>query len=198
MTAEQCEHTGMAVATAEAALVARARSDPAAFAPLYARYFPRIYGYCLHRLGSATEAEDLTSTVFIHALAGLAGFRDGSFAAWLFQIAHHDVASHLRRQRSTRTLLTALRPTADSHPGVEEAVVGQMLEAEQNARLARVIADLSEEQQELLALKVSGRLSSKEIAAVLGKSDGAVRVALHRLMQRMRAAYQEREAEEGA
>lgn len=196
MTAGQREETAIEVATADAALVVWARRDPAAFAPLYARYFPRIYGYCLRRLGSAAEAEDLTSTVFIHALAGLAGFRDGSFAAWLFQIAHHEVVSHLRRQRSAYA--TGRMPPLASHSSVEDEVIGQMLNAERNVRLARVIADLPEEQQELLALKLSGRLSSKEIAVVLGKSDGAIRVALHRLVGRMRVAYGEQEAEEDA
>jgi len=92
----------------EAAILARARADPAQFAPLYARYFPRVYRYCLRRVGDPTEAEDLTSAIFTGALAGLGGYRGGSFAAWLFQIAHHAVVSQRRTRDTAHATLLAL------------------------------------------------------------------------------------------
>lgn len=64
--------------------VERARANPAAFEPLYAEYFPRIYRYCLRRVSCPQEAEDLTSLVFTRALANLSNYRGGSFVAWLF------------------------------------------------------------------------------------------------------------------
>ena len=57
--------TGIPVESDDAADVARARDDRQAFAPLYVRYFDRVYGYCYRRLGSAEDAADATSLVFI-------------------------------------------------------------------------------------------------------------------------------------
>ena len=81
-----------------------AQRDPALFAPLYERYFQRVYAYCLRRVGntragSAQEAEDLCSQVFTRALAGLKSYRGGIVAAWLFQIAHNVLANHYRGQQ---------------------------------------------------------------------------------------------------
>ncbi len=172
----------------EAAVAAQTRADPARFAPLYARYFPRVYRYCLRRVASPTEAEDLTSAIFTSALAGLAGYRGGSFAAWLFQIAHHTVISHRRTGTAAHATLLALVASAPRAPDAEEEAMARLVAVEQHTLLARAIATLSEEQQELLALKLSGRLTAREIGAVLGKSEGAVRVALHRLIQQLRVA----------
>lgn len=172
----------------EASVVAQARADPAQFAPLYARYFPRIYRYCLRRVASPMEAEDLTSAIFTSALAGLAGYRGGSFAAWLFQIAHHAVISHRRTGTAAHATLLALVASAPRAPDAEEEAMARLVAVEQHTLLDRAIAALSEEQQELLALKLSGRLTAREIGAVLGKSEGAVRVALHRLIQQLRVA----------
>ena len=74
----------------------QARTELNAFSPLYEAYCQRIYAYCLRRTGQPEEAEDLTSLVFTRALTGLNGYRGGSVAAWLFQIAHNAVANHLR------------------------------------------------------------------------------------------------------
>ena len=80
-------------------LVAMARMDPAAFAPLYRRYVLPIYRYCYRRLGGHEAAEDATSQVFVKALAGLGGFTEGSFRAWLFTIADRVVTDLYRRRR---------------------------------------------------------------------------------------------------
>src|SRR5690242_143201 len=83
-----------AAADDEARILQRAQQHPAAFAPLYERYFARIYAYCLRRASSPQEAEDLCSQVFTRALTGLHTYRGGSVPAWLFRIAHNVVANH--------------------------------------------------------------------------------------------------------
>src|SRR5258708_4377090 len=84
--------------------MAQARQDVAAFAPLYERYFHRIYAYCRRRVDSPSDAEDLTSLVFTRALVAVRDYRGGSVAAWLFRIAHNTVANHLRDYRPHLTL----------------------------------------------------------------------------------------------
>lgn len=162
-------------------------STPAAFKPVYDAYFSRVYRYCLRRVGRIEEAEDLTSLVFTRALGNLASYRGGSFPAWLFRIAHNVLANHLRNQRATIPLEDV------GQIGTEEDPLGRLIHLEERQRVQRLVANLSDEQRNLLSLRIAGRLSAKEIGAVIGKSEGAVRVAIHRTLQQLRAAWAEEE-----
>ncbi len=184
----------MYIATADSSLlnqnqmiqaVARAASNPAAFKPIYDEFFPRIYRYCLRRIGSVDEAEDITSLVFTRALVGLASYRGGSFAAWLFRIAHNVVVNYLRSRKTTVTLEEA------DHQSSRDDVLDHLLEAEKEQQIIRLVAGLPDEQRELLMLRMGAGLSAREIGQVVGKSEGAVRVAIHRTIQQLRAAAKE-------
>lgn len=112
------EGVGTGVEADDRLLVAAARADPRAFGPLYRRYVSPIYRYCYLRLGDREAAEDATNDVFIKALAGLGGLRGGTFAAWLFRIAHNVVVDSYRRHRPSVPVESALE-LADPAPGVE-------------------------------------------------------------------------------
>ncbi len=178
-------------------LLESARTDPTAFARVYERCLPRVYRYCLRRLGTREEAEDATALVFTRALAGLSGYRGGSAAAWLFRIAHHTVANELRDRRPALSLDRSC-PEAHELANSGANVLDGLVRAEERQEVARVLATLSAEQRELLALKVAGQLSAREIGAILGKSEGAVRVALHRTIQQLRAALDAAEEDTNA
>ncbi len=166
----------------------RARRNPAAFKPIYEEYFPRIYRYCLRRVNRPQEAEDLTSQIFTRALTSLPSYRGGSFAAWLFRIAHNTVANHWRDQRVTVPL--------EEIEGLGEGdeTLGRMVDDEERQRVLGLVAALPDEQRELLALRISGGLSAREIGQVIGKSEGAVRVMIHRTVQQLRTAWAQEEA----
>ncbi len=163
----------------DAALVAAARADPAAFAPLYACYLQPVYRYCYLRLGDRAAAEDATSEVFIKALAALRSYRDRSFRGWLFTIAHNVVTDTLRRRRPGLPLEAAGDP-ADADPTPEEAA----LAAEGQQALLDLLPD---DQRAVVALRLAG-LSGAEIARALGRSGGAVKSLQFRAMARLRAA----------
>ena len=179
----------------ETAVIDQARAEPALFAPLYERYFPRVYRYCRRRMNRPEDAEDLTALVFTRALAGLGTFRGGSVAAWLFRIAHNAVANELRARRPHASLDGTAAALASDLPAPDEAAT-ELLREEERQRIAQLLARLPEDQRELLVLKLAGELTAGEIGAVLGKSEGAVRVALHRIVQQLRAAYAEMEQTE--
>ena len=164
----------------DAAVVARARSDPRAFAPLYARYLDPVYRYCYRRLGSREAADDATGAVFAKALAALPAYRDGSFRAWLFAIAHNVVADVHRRRRPEGPLAAAGDP-ADGAPTPEEAA----LAADERRTVRALLATLPADQRRVLELRLAG-LTGAEIAAVLDRSPGAVKMLQLRAMTRLR------------
>ena len=168
-------------AAAEAALVARAREDPHAFEPLYARYLDPVYRYCYRRLGGREAAEDATSLVFAKALAALPHYRDGSFGGWLFAIAHNVVADAHRRRRPESPLAAAGDPV-DREPTPEAAA----LAADERRSVRALLAGLPADQRRVLELRLAG-LTGAEIAGVLGRSVAAVKMLQLRAMTRLRA-----------
>jgi RNA polymerase sigma-70 factor (ECF subfamily) len=171
----------------EQSLAVAAKTDRAAFGVLYDRYVERVYGYCHRRLQTPEEAEDATSLVFTRALAALPRYRDDgpSFAAWLFAIARNVVVDELRsrrgRDRGSSRRDDEVAIGVDLAPGPEE----QTLLGEEMRELRALLAQLPAEQAQLIELRLAG-LTDKEIAFVLGRSHGAVRVAQHRAVRRLR------------
>lgn len=172
----------------EVRIMQAARDDLSRFEPLYERYFVRIYRYCLRRVENAEAAEDLTSLIFANALSGVQSYTGGSVAAWLFRIAHNALANHYRSRRPSVSLEQVNLDWADESG---EPLEGILL-LEQQQLLALLVRQLPHESRDVLSLKIEGGLSAEEIGAVLGKSAGAVRVELHRIIKGLRAECQER------
>lgn len=166
-----------------------ARGDLSRFAPLYERYFPRVYRYCLRRVESDEVAEDLTSLIFTRAMTGLENFAGGSVAAWLFRIAHNVVANHYRSRHPQVSFERHEIDLPDEE--LDEPIEGLVM-AEQHDLIRELVKGLPDDQQELLALKIGGGLTAEEMGVVLGKSAGAVRVELHRVIKRLRVECQAR------
>jgi RNA polymerase sigma-70 factor (ECF subfamily) len=171
----------------EAAIMRAAQADLQRFAPLYERYCVRIYAYCLRRVGDEREAEDLTSSIFTRALQGIDSYHGGMVSAWLFRIAHNAVANHHRARTRELPLEDADALSGDGEPAE------RMTQAEESAAVSRLVDDLSEAQRDLLALRLNAGLTSDQIGALLGKSAGAVRVELHRLIRHLRTRYEQEE-----
>jgi RNA polymerase sigma-70 factor (ECF subfamily) len=177
------EHTG--VLDDDARLVALAKTDPRAFAPLYARYFDPVYRYCYRRLGQREAAADATAQVFAKALAALPRYRDDapSFRSWLFAIAHNVITDDLRARRPVAPLDAAAHVAA-SGPSPEELV----LSGETDCMVRELLTRLPPDQRQVLELRLAG-LTGPEIAAVLGRSLGAVKIAQVRAFARLRATF---------
>jgi len=170
----------------DAALVAAARADPRQFGLLYERYVGPVYRYCYLQFGARAAAEDATSEVFLKALAGLSGFRDGSVPAWLFTIARHTVIDLRRKQRPHRSI----------DEGAEIADRGAMperlaVDAARRDALRAALAALPADQRAAVELGLAG-WSGEQIAGSLKRSRGAVYLlrtrALARLAKSLRRA----------
>ncbi|WP_329262127.1 sigma-70 family RNA polymerase sigma factor [Actinoallomurus sp. NBC_01490] len=169
------------------------QGDPAAVESLIGRVRPMIVRYCRARLGRVSGqyhiADDVAQEVCIAVLGALPRYRDMGrpFASFVFGIASHKIADALRSAIRAAVPTEDLPDGPDEGPGPEETVV-RYIEAER----ARDLLDrLPEHQRELVLLRVVAGLSAEETGNVLGMSAGAVRVAQHRAIARLRAMASE-------
>lgn len=165
------------------------KGDAEAFGQLYDRFYDPIYSYVLRQTGSRADTEDITAGVFLYVLEKIDGFtwRGAGFAAWLFRIARNDVLDHFRRLgRGARE--TALTEDVMELPSAA-LVEDQANKAWDDRELRRVIAELSEEQQQVVLLKLMMNFSNRQIGEVLDKSEGAVKALMHRAMLALRKNF---------
>jgi RNA polymerase sigma-70 factor (ECF subfamily) len=172
----------------EAALVRAAQENAAAFGPLYERYRDRIYAYLRTRTREAEDAADLTQQVFLQALAALPRYRVGRvpFAAWLVRIAHNTAATYHKRHR--QTVPWDLLPEA-LHPQAGEELEAHAARREALDRLETVLRACPPATREILALHFAARLTVAETAAVVGKSEAAVKKQLSRTIRTLKEQY---------
>jgi RNA polymerase sigma-70 factor (ECF subfamily) len=175
------------------ALVRDARAgDTDALGWLYDTYRDRVARFATGRLGDVEKAEDVTSETFEAVCRSLGSYRPGTdFEAWLFTIAHRRVADHFRRRSRRREVALDEATHPEGLVGSLPAVAGPeeaLLAAERRAEVAGAFRRLRADQQEVLALRVLGGLSAVQVGEVLGKSEGAVRVAQHRALRSLREA----------
>ena len=166
--------------------VRAAQRDPHAFDRLYRRYLDRIYSYAFYQLGDHHDAEDATERTFLAALAAIGRFQNegSTFRAWLFRIAHNAIAnSHrARRRRRTQPITDARQQAA---PGADPA--GVVARADQQREIRAALARIPAERRQAILLRFVDELSTREIGAVLDRSEGAARVLLHRALRDLAA-----------
>ncbi|MDA0632500.1 sigma-70 family RNA polymerase sigma factor [Nonomuraea sp. CA-218870] len=164
------------------------QGDRTAIESLLGELRPMVVRYCRARLGRVSGqyhiADDVAQEVCIAVLSALPRYRDMGrpFASFVFGIASHKVADALRSSVRSAVPTQDLPDGPDDGPGPEETVV-RYIEVEHARRL---LARLPRNQRELLLLRVVSGLSAEETGNVLGMSPGAVRVAQHRALARLR------------
>jgi len=163
------------------------RPDPASFAAIYQQYAEPIYRYFLQHTGNPHDAEDLAATTFSKALSSLHRYEEhGRFVAWLFSIARHTLRDWQRRQRPHLNVDAIAPLLPDPAPAPDELLVAD----EQARDLHRMLSQLPAEQRQALVLRFFDGLSNGEVATVLGRSIGSVKMLIHRAVGRLRSQYQ--------
>ena len=150
------------------------------FGAIYREYAPHIYRYCYRCLGSREDAEDATSQVFTQALAHLDRLRDGNVRPWLYRIAHNVVIDMTRRRRPVKSI-----DDDRNEPAGDSGIEAELEQRELQVLLEAALSSLTERDRQLVYLRFAG-LTGAEIAGVLNCSHGAVRVAHHRALDRLR------------
>jgi RNA polymerase sigma-70 factor (ECF subfamily) len=176
----------------ERQLVEDAPHNADAFRELYRHYFPRIYAYVAYRVGRAWEAEDLVADIFLKVVESINTFEyrgEGSFAAWIFRIAHNQVNQFYRRERQTSDQLSIddVSDILSNDPSPDQTIVHK----EQFIRLHGLLETLSPRRQEIITLKFFGELRNQEIAVVLGLDERTVASHLCRGIEDLQRKYEQ-------
>ena len=173
--------------------VRAAQEDRAAFGALYRRYLDRVYGYSFYLLGDHHDAEDVTERTFVAALAAIDRFRDegATFRAWLFTIAHNQLANAIRSRQRHRTASLEAVPEPSSHADP----AGSFRIADEARGLRHALDQLADDRRQVVVLRFVDGLTAREIGAVLGRSEGAVRVLQHRALRQLAGLLDERAAD---
>jgi RNA polymerase sigma-70 factor (ECF subfamily) len=171
-------------AAGDAQFVRAALSDRDLFWQLYERYVDAIFWYALPRTGSAAASDDIVSETMLAAFERLESFdaNKGSFATWLFVIARRKI---IDRQRAHRRLWRYVRSHGPGSPTASEDLLAGVLRDEEIAAVYAAYEQLSSADQEIVALRYSAGLSTREISGVLGISDAAARQRLSRARSRL-------------
>ncbi|WP_343600655.1 sigma-70 family RNA polymerase sigma factor [Mycobacterium sp.] len=174
----------------DAAVAAAVAGDRDAIREVLETIRPVVVRYCRARLGvaqrSGLSADDVAQEVCVATIASLPRYRRRGrpFLAFVYGIAAHKVAdAHRAARRDLSYPTDALPERRSAGPGPEQAAV----DADAVARMNELLTVLPEKQREILILRVVVGLSAEETARAVGSTPGAVRVAQHRALARLKS-----------
>lgn len=167
----------------EQILVEAAKKDPEQFRGLYNRYYERIFMYVWQRIDDKEVAHDVTSQVFLKAMQNLYKyeFKGVPFASWLYRIAKSEVYTVLRKQQVQRTV------NIDS-VGMGE-MVNEMEEdpyAEWMPVLSEAVAELEEDDLQMVEMRFFEKRPFKEIADILDITENNAKVKTYRILEKLK------------
>jgi len=168
----------------EVMLVQRAVGhDAEAFGRLYDMHVDRVYRHIYYRVGNEQDAEDLTQQVFFKAWQAIHRYKKTAspFAAWLMTISHNLIVDSYRTKKDKVHLeaeVLANDPASSPERSTEASFEQQ--------RLRRAILQLGSDEQQVVILRFIEGFEFAEIASVLKKKEGNVRVILHRALVKLR------------
>jgi RNA polymerase sigma-70 factor (ECF subfamily) len=174
----------MELSTSERKLLTRAiHREPEAFSELYLQYRPSVLRHVYYIVGSPEEADDITSETFLRAWKAIGTFEDRgvSILAWLLRIAYNLSNQHFRRRKPTLSVKDVDGLLFDDHQPDVAAERALRLQAVSDA-----LKTLPKIQRQVVMLRFMNDLDYDEIAAITGKSKGALRVIQHRAFQALR------------
>ena len=165
---------------AERLLIQRAQRDREAFGELYERYVDQIFAYVFSLTRNRELAEDVTAATFAKAMEELPRFewRGVPYSAWLYRVSANLVA----RQRRRPLAIELGHDVESAEPDPADTAATRSRDDEIRAAVATLPAD----QRQAVMLRFGGELRNKEIADIMGRSEGAVKLLTFRGMTALR------------
>jgi RNA polymerase sigma-70 factor (ECF subfamily) len=157
-----------------------ADGDRVAFEQIYNVLVDDLYAYVRGQCRNETVAEDIVANVFLKAWRSARSYRPGSgtFQSWMFTIARNELRDYWRTSQRTLPML--------DFDFSDEDEPAPMDPKEAQAAVSRAMESLTDDQRQVVVLRYFGNKSHEEIAAIMGKREGAVRALLMRAMRQMR------------
>lgn len=154
---------------------------------LFDHFSPLLYRFFLVRTANREVSEDLTQDVFMKILAKIETFDEekGNFPGWAWQIARNTLVDYFREKKTIAF--------TDIGEGINDIVSddGDGDKKRDVRGIMDAVRQMSEEEQELFALRYISDVSYREMSGILGKSEAALRVALHRLNKKVKESMGE-------
>lgn len=168
-------------------LVRAKKGDKDAYGEIYNLFLKTIFRFIYFSVRNWELAEDLTQTTFFKAWRALASFSlsGGSFRAYLFAIARNLVIDYSRSKKELPL------ETIENYPSKEDPEE-DFIKSEAKRVVWQALRDLPKEEEHLIVLRFFEQLRYKEIARVSGKSEGAVRVSIHRILKKLKKDLQDK------
>jgi RNA polymerase sigma-70 factor (ECF subfamily) len=165
----------------ERLLVEAAQRDRAAFDKLYDKYFDQIYSYVYYHCGDREKAEDITAASFQRGLEDLPNFRwrGVPYSAWLYRVASNMLARD-RRRPAWLELQEGRASDSDEEPDVA------WLRREESTELHDAIRALPHDQRQAILLRFFAGMRNKEVAKVMNRTEGAVKLLVFRGITNLR------------
>lgn len=165
-------------------LVEQAKVSSEKFSELYRLFLPKIFSYVSWRVASRSDAEDITSEIFMRVVRFLPSYtprKHATFQSWLYQIAKHAIADFYRRDQPEEIVVDEL-PEVVAWSSLEEEFDTKMLFLE----LCEVLKNMSGREAEVLRLKFSMGLTNKEIAVMMGLHEKSVSSSIAKGVKKLR------------
>ena len=166
------------------------RGEPGAMDDLIRGTYTDVYRLCRRLLGDPADAADATQEVFVRVVRSVLGFRgEAAFGTWLHRITVNVCLTTLRRRGDLRARgqsAGTLDATFDDLESGERSTEDRVADADLARRTTDALAQLAEDAREVVVLRDVQGLSTKETAELLGITEGAVKVRLHRAHARLR------------
>lgn len=162
--------------------------DTASFAKLYDCYISPIYRYVYYKV-KQEDALDITESVFLKVWENLKLYRrrKGGFSAWIFKIAHNMVVDHYRFQRQHISIedMNIVDESSNADPSLRaERVLN-------NNNLRKALSKLKKPHQQIIILRYINGFEIAEIAEIMKKSEGSIRILKFRALQILKKILEE-------
>jgi RNA polymerase sigma-70 factor (ECF subfamily) len=158
------------------------KGDQEAFARIYDHFSVRIYRFIFFRVGHKEVAEDVLSDTFVKGWLKINQVNSPiALSAWLYQIAKNNIIDYYRVKKDTVDLSEVEDYLEDAINPVDETSLNM-----DQKMILKVLKELPIDQQEVIKYKFFEDLENEEIAYILGKTEGAIRVIQHRAINNLK------------
>ncbi len=169
----------------EKKLIEESKTNPQSFERLYIKYYEPILKFVYKRMESLDDARDITSSVFIKALASIPKYKDMGFpfSSWLYRIAINEINMFYRNSKKARVISLneqGLKNMANESDGVDAELI---------MNLKKSLLHLSPEDLTLIELRFFENKSFAEMGEILDISEANAKIRTYRALDKLRNIY---------